>query len=147
MEQRHDPSLFADDDVRVAEVRDVAGGDLGADAALVLTPHFYRGRMSEEALRRHPPLTRNFLRHLARDMRTVEEEKLAAARSLKFFNEFSDDEVEEEDADPCFARVVSGFDAVDRMHAMPTKGEGDGWKQSAFRDDVIIRHAKILPRM
>jgi 4-hydroxy-2-oxoglutarate aldolase len=27
--------------------------DLGADAALVLTPHFYRGRMSEEALRRH----------------------------------------------------------------------------------------------
>ena len=27
--------------------------DLGADAALVLTPHFYRSRMSEEALRRH----------------------------------------------------------------------------------------------
>jgi 4-hydroxy-2-oxoglutarate aldolase len=27
--------------------------DLGADAALVLTPHFYRGRMTEEALRRH----------------------------------------------------------------------------------------------
>jgi 4-hydroxy-2-oxoglutarate aldolase len=27
--------------------------DLGADAALVLTPHFYRGRMSEEALERH----------------------------------------------------------------------------------------------
>jgi 4-hydroxy-2-oxoglutarate aldolase len=27
--------------------------DRGADAALVLTPHFYRGRMSEEALRRH----------------------------------------------------------------------------------------------
>ena len=27
--------------------------DLGADAALVLTPHFYRGRMSEEALGRH----------------------------------------------------------------------------------------------
>ena len=27
--------------------------DAGADAALVLTPHFYRGRMSEDALRRH----------------------------------------------------------------------------------------------
>jgi 4-hydroxy-2-oxoglutarate aldolase len=27
--------------------------DRGADAALVLTPHFYRGRMSEEALRGH----------------------------------------------------------------------------------------------
>jgi 4-hydroxy-2-oxoglutarate aldolase len=27
--------------------------DLGADAVLVLTPHYYRGRMSEEALRRH----------------------------------------------------------------------------------------------
>ena len=27
--------------------------DRGADAALVLTPHFYRGRMNEEALRRH----------------------------------------------------------------------------------------------
>jgi 4-hydroxy-2-oxoglutarate aldolase len=27
--------------------------DLGADAALVVTPHFYRSRMSEEALRRH----------------------------------------------------------------------------------------------
>lgn len=27
--------------------------DLGADAALVLTPHFYRGRMSEDALRGH----------------------------------------------------------------------------------------------
>ena len=27
--------------------------DRGADAALVLTPHFYRARMSEEALRRH----------------------------------------------------------------------------------------------
>jgi 4-hydroxy-2-oxoglutarate aldolase len=27
--------------------------DLGADAVLVLTPHFYRSRMSEEALRRH----------------------------------------------------------------------------------------------
>jgi 4-hydroxy-2-oxoglutarate aldolase len=27
--------------------------DRGADGALVLTPHFYRGRMTEEALRRH----------------------------------------------------------------------------------------------
>jgi 4-hydroxy-2-oxoglutarate aldolase len=27
--------------------------DVGADAVLVLTPHFYRGRMSAEALRRH----------------------------------------------------------------------------------------------
>jgi 4-hydroxy-2-oxoglutarate aldolase len=27
--------------------------ELGADAVLVLTPHFYRSRMSEEALRRH----------------------------------------------------------------------------------------------
>jgi 4-hydroxy-2-oxoglutarate aldolase len=27
--------------------------DLGADAVLVLTPHFYRSRMNEEALRRH----------------------------------------------------------------------------------------------
>jgi 4-hydroxy-2-oxoglutarate aldolase len=27
--------------------------DLGADAALVLTPHFYRGRMTEDALKRH----------------------------------------------------------------------------------------------
>ncbi len=35
----------------VALTRQVA--DLGADAALVLTPHFYRGRMSEEALSRH----------------------------------------------------------------------------------------------
>jgi len=30
-----------------------AAADLGADAALVLTPHFYTSRMSEEALRRH----------------------------------------------------------------------------------------------
>jgi len=35
----------------IALVRKVA--DLGADAVLILTPHFYRGRMSEEALRRH----------------------------------------------------------------------------------------------
>src|SRR6185436_2499180 len=27
--------------------------DLGADAALVLTPHYYRAQMTEEALRRH----------------------------------------------------------------------------------------------
>jgi 4-hydroxy-2-oxoglutarate aldolase len=35
----------------VALTRRVA--DLGADAALVLTPHFYRGRMTEDALERH----------------------------------------------------------------------------------------------
>ena len=28
-------------------------GDLGADAALVLTPHYYRAQMTEDALRRH----------------------------------------------------------------------------------------------
>ncbi len=35
----------------VAATREAA--DLGADAALVLTPHFYKSRMTEEALRRH----------------------------------------------------------------------------------------------
>jgi len=51
----------------------------------------------------------------------------------------------EGDADPCFARVVAGFDAVDRMHALPVNGEGEGWQRNAFKDDVFIRYAKILP--
>ena len=34
------------------------------------------------------------------------------------------DEDGEGDADPCFARVVAGFDAVDRMHSLPVRGKG-----------------------
>jgi len=63
-----------------------------------------------------------------------------------------DDNDEEKDADPCFGKVVAGFDAVDRMHAVRTHGENagegeevSGWQKDAFVNDVVIRYAKLLP--
>lgn len=55
-------------------------------------------------------------------------------------------EDDEMDADPAFGKVVAGFDAVDRMHAMPIKEGGTGWHKDSFENDIIIRYAKILPQ-
>jgi len=44
------------------------------------------------------------------------------------------------EADPCFGKVVEGFDAVDRMHSMPVK---PGW-YNAMEENVGIAYAKIL---
>lgn len=45
-----------------------------------------------------------------------------------------------QEADPCFGKVVEGFDAVDRMHKMP-KEPGD---YEAMVRNVGIAYAKIL---
>lgn len=45
-----------------------------------------------------------------------------------------------EEADPCFAKVVEGFEAVERMHKMPVK---DG-AYNHMENNVGIQYAKIL---
>jgi hypothetical protein len=47
-----------------------------------------------------------------------------------------------QEADPCFGKVVEGFDAVDRMHKMP-KEPGD---YEAMVRNVGIEYARILDR-
>lgn len=44
------------------------------------------------------------------------------------------------EADPCFARVVDGFDIVDRMHKLPVKPGA----YRAMKDNVAIVHMKKL---
>lgn len=46
------------------------------------------------------------------------------------------------EADPCFGKVISGFDAVDRIHEMPVK---PGW-YNALEKNVGIEKARILPK-
>ena len=45
------------------------------------------------------------------------------------------------EADPCFAKVIEGFDAVDRMHAMKRKPGG----YQAMEHNVAIKYARIIP--
>mmetsp|Transcript_20711 Transcript_20711/g.29529 ORF Transcript_20711/g.29529 Transcript_20711/m.29529 type:complete len:370 (+) Transcript_20711:95-1204(+) len=52
------------------------------------------------------------------------------------------DYADPQEADPCFGKVVEGFDAVDRMHKMP-KEPGD---YEAMERNVGIASAKILPK-
>lgn len=44
------------------------------------------------------------------------------------------------EADPCFAKVVDGFDTVDRLAKMPVK---EGWYK-AMQKNVGIKSMKIL---
>ena len=46
------------------------------------------------------------------------------------------------EADPCFAKVISGFDTVDRVHGMPIQ---PGW-YNAMEKNVGIAKARILPK-
>ena len=46
------------------------------------------------------------------------------------------------EADPCFAKVVDGFDAVDRMHKMSVKP--GGYKR--MQHYVAIKSVKILKK-
>jgi len=62
---------------------------------------------------------------------------------LSQVNGKDDDEV---DADPAFGKIVAGFDAVERLHAVSTKTGGSGWEEGRFVNTVIIRYAKILPQ-
>ena len=45
-----------------------------------------------------------------------------------------------DEADPCFAKVVEGFEAVDRMHKMSKQPGG----YQRMKHYVAILHAKIL---
>jgi cyclophilin family peptidyl-prolyl cis-trans isomerase len=51
-------------------------------------------------------------------------------------------QIESDDADPCFARVVEGFDAVARMHQSDIDEDG-GYRH--MRHNVAIRHMRLLP--
>jgi len=44
------------------------------------------------------------------------------------------------EADPCFGKVIQGFDAVDRMHKLPVK---PGW-YNALEHNVGIAKARII---
>lgn len=54
-------------------------------------------------------------------------------------------DLSEEDADPCFGKVVAGYETLERLHALPNEEDADGWKKNAFRENVYIKYAKILP--
>jgi hypothetical protein len=46
------------------------------------------------------------------------------------------------EADPCFAKVIEGFDAVDRMH----KSDVNPGSFMRMKHYVAIRHVRILPK-
>lgn len=62
-----------------------ADGPFGTSAVAVVESEvcWFPRQAVEEALRRQPILGRSFLKHLARDMRTIEDEKLAACAPVR----------------------------------------------------------------